>query len=164
MAQRPLFDSHDGYPPKPVSDLFSSALGVDVRSLFVRLELAELAISRTWPRPEEQPSGLLGLLCPTTPLLGKTDALYAHHVDELLKRVLAKQDTRLGTDAEVLAALLDASLKAPLNRDGSDLAHLLFARVFPSRFKEADEAQWPAHLDEPLHRAQRLLRVVTRVL
>jgi hypothetical protein len=56
--------------------------------------------------------------------------IYGGHCDELATRILNGEDTRPGTDAEVLIGMLVAATVAPLNRDGMLVAVRAAAR-FP---------------------------------
>lgn len=56
--------------------------------------------------------------------------LYRVHARELCERVLDGLDLRPGTDAEILAVLSNASLKAPLTVEPAALFEAVFARCF----------------------------------
>lgn len=60
-----------------------------------------------------------------------TDFVHQAHCRELLERVAAGEDTRPGTDAEVIVICMRMSLVAPLNTPGTTLYMRLWARAFP---------------------------------
>jgi hypothetical protein len=64
-----------------------------------------------------------------------SDDLYRVHCRELLRRIVAGGDTRYGTDAELLIAFKEASLKAPLSPDGLRA----YATVFRKHFRMTDD-------------------------
>ena len=78
--------------------------------------------------------------------------LYQSHVVELILRVVAGEDTRPATNAEMLAAMMMTALKSPLNQAGSALTAHLFKVVMgeEASAKVALEAreQWPGQVQE----------------
>lgn len=110
------------------------------------------------------PPGLFKALQPTDVLYGK-DVLYKPHARELTDRALAGQDLRPGTKAEVLAGLLEASLKAPLNPSGLALAEKLFRDCTGIDLgADIGREDYPGHLDEMLAEASHKLRQEDRRL
>ena len=69
-------------------------------------------------------------------LLWLDDEVFRAHARELIQRVVDGKDTRLGTRAEVIAALSEASLRAPLPRDETELMAKIATRIFPEKKKE----------------------------
>ena len=69
------------------------------------------------------------LLMPTPPL--STDRLYRAHCQQTIARLVAAEDTRPGTDAEILGAMMATSLRAPLTSQGQRFYQRTFARCFP---------------------------------
>ena len=59
------------------------------------------------------------------------EVLYRSHCREILNRVAKGEDTRPGTDAEMIVVLHEASLRAPLNSDASCLYFRLIDRSVP---------------------------------
>ena len=64
---------------------------------------------------------------------GYHEQVFRHHVRELLERALRGEQMHLGTDAEALLAMREASLASPLNRDGEAVFHHLFRTVMGER-------------------------------
>lgn len=108
------------------------------------------------------------LLWPSPLLVGKSLKLYRSHARELVARFKAEEDTRLGTDAECLAAILHGALKAPLDSTAGALAERLFRGVFDADevrrlgLGEAPREPWPGASDELLTTLRRKLRVEER--
>jgi hypothetical protein len=90
-----------------------------------------------------------------------SDELYAAHCRELLERVVKGDDPRPGTRAEMLAALSEASLKAPLERNAHTAMEHLFAQCFPGNALSAGGhspgEQWPGAVAELLRGMARRL-------
>ncbi|WP_030894310.1 hypothetical protein [Streptomyces sp. NRRL F-5053] len=70
------------------------------------------------------------LLRPTHDTLHR-EILYRPHAHELLERVANDRDTRPGTDAEVIVALHEASLAAPITSAAACLYFRLLCRSLP---------------------------------
>jgi hypothetical protein len=66
------------------------------------------------------------LLYPTCELLER-EPVYRAHVRELLERIAAGQDTRLGTTAECCVVMTEVSLRIPFNLAGRELFDRLLA-------------------------------------
>ena len=98
------------------------------------MEIAEeeIAFARArYPVFEKQINAAFRFLCPPDSLRSVSSEVYRHHCCELLERVARKADMRLGTDAECLCALSQASMAALPNRNASLLYWRLFNRVLP---------------------------------
>jgi hypothetical protein len=100
---------------------------------FECMSVAEKVLSREFGGKENEPEGIFLALCPSAPLRDKSLVLYARHAEELCARAAAGQDVNPATDAELLAAICDTSLVAPLTTSGSAVAGYLFAKVFKGR-------------------------------
>jgi hypothetical protein len=111
-------------------------------------------------------------LRPTRSLEGKTLDLYRAHARELVDRVQAgaKQSAmEPATDAELLCAVHETSLKAPLTAAGMAVAATLFGRCFPNQVKEIfgeDEYRepWRGYVEEQLATMRRKFTVSGRGL
>lgn len=122
------------------------------------------------PAYSKQLDKAFAILCPSIPLRNKHDELYRFHCRELLDRVISKEDTRIGTRAEVLAALSDTSLNAPLTRAGQTTYEHLFAQLYGTeRMKQmgldgAMAKEFHAgQINDDIAAAQRMLTVKHRV-
>ncbi len=107
--------------------------------LFERMELAENEITAAIERDPEHAEAYdaaFKLLVPTDTLI--SDSLYQRHCHELLSRVAEGQDTRPGTDAEILGAFSQATHAAPPNTTLSLAYARLFRRLFPEHAETAD--------------------------
>ena len=71
-------------------------------------------------------------LRPPRLFFGKDVRVYRHHCRELLGRVLSKflLPLNLGTDAEVMLALSETLLAAPLQQDAAALYSRLYQKIF----------------------------------
>lgn len=72
-------------------------------------------------------------------LIAYGETLYRAHVRELLGRVRKNESFTPGTDAECLAALSAASLKAPLDATASAAMAKVFASCFPEKTDLAED-------------------------
>lgn len=98
------------------------------------MEIAEeeIAFARArHPVSQKEINSAFRFLCPPDTLRHVSSEVYRHHCRELLERVTRKADMRLGTDAECLCALSEASMAALPNRNASLLYWRLFTRVLP---------------------------------
>lgn len=106
-------------------------------------------------------------LRPTRSLEGKTLELYRAHARELVARVEAgaKQPAmEPATDAELLSAVHETSLKAPLTSGGMAIAAALFRSCFPEKAEELfptghDREPWPGWVAEQLATMRRKFTV-----
>jgi len=71
------------------------------------------------------------LLVPTGEMSDRAEFVYRAHCAQILDRVAAREDTREATDAEMMLALGQASLAAPLKASAAGLYLRLFTRAFP---------------------------------
>lgn len=106
-----------------------------VMQSFALVDVAEEEIAnakRLRPDRSRELDATFMKLCPPKAMLGKTGQLYRSHVRELLHRVLNGRslEKREATRAEVLTAMLDASLSAPPNSRACALIDELFFKVF----------------------------------
>lgn len=140
-----------------------------LRSIFdhlppvVRIACRRMALADEELTQAGDPPGLFEILRPS-PIFAEyphDDALYIVHCRELIARAKAGEDMRPGTKAEVLGALLRASLIAPLRAQGQALAERLFADLFPERattaLGEPAREQWAGQIAEDLSAARRKL-------
>jgi hypothetical protein len=98
------------------------------------MEIAEeeIAFARArYPLFEKGINSAFRVLCPPDSLRSVSSEVYRHHCCELLERVTRNADMHLGTDAECLCALSEASIAALPNRRASLLYWRLFNRVLP---------------------------------
>jgi hypothetical protein len=104
----------------------------------------------------------------TDPLIRKGESVYRIHFKELIERVLKNEDTRPATKAEVLCALLDTSLAAPLRRDPQALAEALWRELFPrqpmSKRRDQTRPTYKGSVVELFEQMQRKLAVAARVI
>jgi hypothetical protein len=81
------------------------------------------------------------VLTPTEPLMDKSPELYEAHCKELIVRRISGENIKSATDAEIIAALSDLSLKAPLKRDCVYVMQKLFSKLFPDQLQGLPEIQ-----------------------
>ncbi len=111
-----------------------------LRNLTTYLEIAEEVIKeykQKYPDKMHRINNAFTLLCPVGTPAEVTPSLYRIHCKELIERILngipkRKEDRQMATDAEVIACLMETSLKAPLIEDGT----LLYAELFHKWFGE----------------------------
>jgi len=100
-----------------------------------------------------------------------TAMVFRIHCREIVRRVIRYEDTRPGTDAEIMNALMEMSQRAPLNSDAAALYWELFREHLPDKATEiekgADFAPRGSHrtaVAEMKHEFQRRLSDDQRVL
>lgn len=131
--------------------LLPGAVGSVIGRTFARMSAAEEEIRDAKARhPQHAPQidKAFGILCPSAPLQHKSVDVYRAHCRELLDRVAIDGDTRAATDAEVLCAVLDQSLKAPITTTAQALAEQLFERVLDGAPASRTPEPWPGACDE----------------
>lgn len=119
-----------------------------------RIEIAERLCKEAG-----DPPGLFAALEPS-PILWGYHGLYEPHAKEIVQRFKAGEDLGPGTKAEVLAGLMQTSLKTPLTSSGLALAEKLF-RECSKKDLGADLGReaYPGELEERLAEARQKLRV-----
>ena len=142
-----------------------------VADVFRMMEYAEEEIQAAYARfPRRVRSRVRGsfvVLCSSAVLSGRGDRLYRAHVRELIERFVARKDCRPATDAEVLAAILQMSLVAPLARTAQATAERLFARLFPEEGRKVlpegpDSPSWEGADKEMVSALRKKLTVADR--
>lgn len=153
-----------GSTAQKVAELLGEAAGGAVAAIgrtFDLMAIAEeeiAAAKKRFPGKAAELHASFMLLCPNELARYGSDRLYRAHARELLERVARGQDTTLGTDVECLAALSQASLKAPLSRDPAEAMARVFARVFPGQdpYLETSEGEsYAGAVDEVLEELRR---------
>jgi hypothetical protein len=167
----------DSLPEKsPLVDLLREFLGGEgvmsgILQAFERMEIAEEEISRAkeiHPERSEEIHASFLLLQPSPILSGYPDEVYRAHCREILGRRASDPpgDPRWGTAAEVLAGLMEALMRAPLNEDGAALTWRMFKEVMPEVARGIEppgfRESWPGALDELETQARRQIRVEER--
>jgi hypothetical protein len=126
--------------------LFSDSTASVISDVFEKVEVVEellAAKKRRHPDKAKELDRAFMALQPSVFLQGKPDRIYKKHVEELLARVVVGADLRLGTKAEVLALLLDTSLRTPLKQDYNALIDELFLDLFgmiPGGYEPSSES------------------------
>jgi hypothetical protein len=116
--------------------------GNRIGELFAMMEIAEDEIAkakRRHPKYADAIHNAFQYMCPQN-IAGwggaiNTD-LYRHHCRQICDRIATGEDINLATDAELLLAMKDVSLAAPINNEGKYIYFKLFAGVFPSIAKD----------------------------
>jgi hypothetical protein len=107
--------------PAEFAAAFMDHLGI--AGIFDRMDIAEDEITlaqKRYPDASDRLYHSFKLLIPTHKRM-EYEPVYRSHCRELLDRVAARADTRIGTAAEVCCALHDVSLIAPLRSAASGL-------------------------------------------
>jgi len=105
-----------------------------ISGVFDRMEICEGMITETRNRHPEHEKAIwnsFSLLMPSKLLQEAPEPVYRAHCAELLERVIAGQDTTLGTKAEIMMALSETSLRSPLTHTASVLYAKLFREILP---------------------------------
>lgn len=90
------------------------------------IEIADCAIREAIQRHPEAADRLNECFMLLRPPSMMQPLFYRAHCDQLLERVACGGDVAACTDAELLVALADTSLKAPMNTEGASLYAYLF--------------------------------------
>ena len=135
--------------------------------IFSAIEVAEeeiAAFRRQHPEKDRELWNSFMALKITPPLREKGLTLYRAHCRELLERVVADQDLRPGTDAEILGMISNASLIAPLTHQAAALAFRLADELLGWRGGVEYNEPWPGAADELAAVLRRKLAVPDRRL
>ncbi|TCC19947.1 hypothetical protein [Kribbella sindirgiensis] len=143
-------------------------LGAALTSAFDQMEWAEEEIKRA----ERRHPAACDAIWHSFSLLVSTHDLMAHeqvfraHCRELLNRVAAGEDTRLGTAAELCCTFRDVTLATPVNTTATGLYFRMFRSAFPSLPLDADLSHYEAlrgtQMDEMEADTRRRLAVADR--
>lgn len=137
-----------------MESILDGQLMSSINGAFACMEVAEEVIAASGCSHTDGSKGF-AIMCPSPPMRGKAPEVFKHHCQELLTRVLAGDDTRPGTETEVLCVLMAAATKAPLNAAGLALADYLFRRVMPERNLGAPVAEvYEGQVQEDLNAAR----------
>lgn len=143
--------------PEMLAKIFPPEVAHTIKSAFEKMEVAEKLIAsakKKHPGRAEALHKAFAILCPPEILRDKHEKLYKHYCNELLQRIAVDGDTTLGTKAEALCALLEASLKSPLQRDHTALIDTLYEEIFgrlPTDVRPERES-YPGAMNEILSR------------
>ena len=115
--------------------------GRRLMNVFERIEIAEeeIAVAQKTVRSKRGKKALwesFWSLRPSSLLGGFSDDLYRVHCRELLERIVTGDSVDVPTDAEVMVALSEMSLRAPLSQDAAALYVTLFKKGFPGKLPE----------------------------
>ena len=141
--------------PELLAQIFPPAMSNVIKSAFERMEVAERLIAAAKKKHPGR-AGVLhqafGILCPPEILQDKHEKLYEHYCNELLERLANDKDTTIGTKAEALCVLLEASLRSPLQRDHTALIDMLYEEIFSEMPKDtrAERESYPGAMEEIL--------------
>lgn len=136
-------------------------LGGEITRIFEMLEICGEEEDRAGGVGSE----LWAMLAPSEIFRSTAVEVYRSHVRELVRRAKAGGRLDLGTEAEVLLGLREASLVAPLTRGGTMLYHATFRRVMgEAAYRElfgalaavdAPRERWDGELEELWSEARR---------
>jgi len=136
--------------------------GSEVADALRRIEIAETELQRAGATgPGSSPAFMR---CrPDGPLRGKGEQVYRAHCREVAARHVAGECLEPGTGAEVLCALLDAALRAPLNTEAMALADHLWPLVMGEPLPgHAARESWPGQVAEDLAVARKKIAAARR--
>lgn len=144
---------------KDVCGVLGEVLGSKVARVFGLMRIAEEEIAADQARNGFTSVDAFPVLYPPPDMLMRADAVYRSHARELVERVRAGEDTRLGTKAEVLLAMSEVSLVAPPSENFAHLMERLFNEVMGPDVFVFDAAQpresWPGASDDTLGELRR---------
>lgn len=105
-----------------------------ISGILDQVEICESVIAKTRHDHPEHNAAIWNsfkLLMPSPLLREAPEPVYRAHCTELLSRVIANQDTTLGTKAEIMMSLFESSLRSPLTHTASVLYARLFREILP---------------------------------
>lgn len=118
-----------------VKEIMGPDVGAVIVGAFKLMEAAEEEIQAAMkkdPQNAELIDERVFQLCrPSEALREYPEHMYRKHVQELIARVVAGEDTTLATDAEAACGLAGASMIAPFGRDAQHTYIRIFLRLFP---------------------------------
>lgn len=125
----------EGLDMESVGEMLQGLLSGDMLSNFRQMEWADDEVERAQERHGETGKGPIyqafpSLACISQPYM-EPEIIFRAHCREILDRVAAGQDTRPGTDSEILGVLVDASLTIPLAPHLVCLYFRLVTKLFP---------------------------------
>lgn len=116
-------------------------LGINnINGLFASMDIAEEVMAATGNVP-----GAFIHLQPSEVLRSKAEWLFRSHCYEIVERVKQGKDTRPGTQAECLAALMEAATQAPLGQDARAAVATLWANLAPPDLVATADGFAPAY-------------------
>jgi len=133
----------------------TDVLGASMRPIKWALSMTALA-EEVLAELGDAPGRFL-LLKPSEVLQGKAVVVMKHHMREIVTRHQRGEDTRPGTDAEVLCGLLGAATVHPINSSGMALAARLAARVIGIEMGIDVRERYEGEIDEQLAFSRRKL-------
>lgn len=146
-------------------EAFRQFFGASVASVVSRTFDLMLVAEEELRRAGDGP-GWFAVLVPPAGFTQLDDGVYRAHCRELVGRLRRGKDCRPATDAEVLAAVMSASLKAPLGPGHQALAEYLFGKLFPDHEvskRDRSPEVYRGQVEEDLELYRRKLRVESRV-
>lgn len=145
-----------------VAEVLGQAMGATATSAFARMEIAEEEIAAAKERHPLWDAALDDMfmkLRPAAILIEVHNKVYRLHCRELLERVPRGQPLKPGTDAEVCAMFMTASLIAPPTHDTACTYIRIFKRLFPeSGMFDDPEGAWLPNWQEASDDMERDLR------
>lgn len=118
--------------------------GAQIGRCFDLIEITEEEVKRAG-----SPEGMFMVLVPPAGMSELSSEVYRSHARELLKRHAAGEPLDLATDAELLCAFSEGSLRAPLNATGWAAYVALARRVFTSKEFRGQVAALSRGVHEP---------------
>lgn len=113
--------------------------------------------------PKSIGNAVFGALAPPPGMSRLSDEVYRAHARELVERAQRGASLEIGTDAELLMALSEASLRAPPDAGHAAAFERLFERVMGRRVDgEPTRESWPGEIDQILSALRARVRVAGR--
>lgn len=146
-------------------ELLSAAGGSQIASAFLALTEAEEALAEAKRRGADV-TGWWMATCPPNAVISSRRELYRSFVREIVGRMERGEDIAKGTRAEVLLALSEGTMRAPLKRDHAVAMAKIFAEVFGEQAEGgmfepgelasiADEESYPGAAEEIIEEVAR---------
>jgi hypothetical protein len=148
-------------PHEILSELESGPVGRTFAMMRIAEEEIDAAKAR-WSRKADVLQGAFRWLCPPAGMSSYHESIYRAYARELIERVgsgsgpALAAELALGTRAEAMLALSQASLRAPLDRTHQALFERLFTEVMGRAIEgEPTREPYPGAADEALHQLLR---------
>lgn len=132
-----------------------------MQNIFGNIEVAEKVIRRKkkeYPNFAKQIEDSFIHMKPR--ITFSSNFIYEKHCECMIERIINNLDIFEPTDAELLQAFSDTSLRAPLTSDYAQVYKLLFDKFFPKEGKEIGDVgySWKGRNEEILNKLKRNLR------
>lgn len=139
-------------PPKTGNELLKELLPSRIIQVFEMMEIAEELIStykKQYPDKKEKIHNAFTYMRPSKYLQNVPAKVYRIHAREILDRIVEGKDLKPGSDAELLTAFSEISLKIPMHAEPATAYIRLAKKHFPGVVDlEYEYESYPGSIEE----------------